>query len=185
MKSVELSGFLRENVGSMDSRTLRYEGKVPCVMYGNGVQTHFWVYGYDLKKLTHTPETSIVKVSVNGKTHETVLQEVQYHPVNESFIHADFLVLDHNKEVKVSLPVHYVGDSIGVKAGGKLVVRFKRMKVKALPKNLPDAIKVDISQLDLAKSIRVKDVLVDGFIILDAPSNPICTVAIPREMKKA
>jgi len=183
MKSINLSGSLRGNVGKSDANQLRAEGKIPCVLYGNESQTHFWAYAYDLKTVLYTPETFKVQIDIDGAKHEAIVQEAQFHPLNEAILHVDFLALSANKEVRVELPLEFVGSSPGVRAGGKFTARVRKIKVKGLPSNLPSSVQVDISNLELGKVVRVKDIPVANYKILDAPNNPVAAVTIPRALK--
>lgn len=183
MKSINLSGSLRGNVGKSDAGQLRAEGKIPCVLYGNDSQTHFWAFAYDLKTVLYTPETYKVQLDIDGAKYEAIVQEAQFHPLNEGILHVDFLALQADKEVKLELPLEFVGTSPGVRAGGKFTARIRKIKVKGLPKDLPASIQVDISDLELGKVVRVKDIVVGNFKILDVPNNPIATVTIPRALK--
>lgn len=183
MKSINLSGSLRGNVGKSDANQLRAEGKIPCVLYGNESQVHFWAHAYDLKTVLYTPETYKVQLDVDGTKYEAIVQEAQFHPLNEGILHVDFLALQVGKEVKVELPLEFVGTSPGVLAGGKFAARIRKIKVKGFPENLPASVQVNISNLELGKVVRVKDIEVGNYKILDAPSNPVAAVTIPRALK--
>jgi large subunit ribosomal protein L25 len=183
MKSINLSGSLRGNVGKSDAGQLRAEGKIPCVLYGHESQTHFWAFAYDLKTVLYTPETYKVHLDIDGTKYEAIVQEAQFHPLNEGILHVDFLALQADKEVKLELPLEFVGTSPGVRAGGKFAARIRKIKVKGLPKDLPASIQVDISELELGKVVRVKDIVVGKYKILDVPNNPIAAVTIPRALK--
>ncbi len=183
MNTISLSGLPRADVGKRGSMLLRQEGKIPCVLYGNQGQVHFWAYGYDVNQILSTEETFKINITIEGKTYESILQESQIHPVNNSIVHADFLMLEADKPVKVAVRLEYVGSSPGVRVGGKFTTRVRKLKIKALPANLPSSIKVDISELELGKSIRVKEVIAEGFTILESPNNPICSIVVPRSMR--
>lgn len=183
MKSINLSGSLRGNVGKSDANQLRAEGKIPCVLYGGESQLHFWAFAYDLKTVLYTPETYKINLDVDGTKYEAIVQEAQFHPLNEGILHVDFLALHANKEVKVELPLEFVGSSPGVRAGGKFTARVRKVKVKGLPGDLPASVQVDINGLELGKVVRVKDIVVGKYKILDAPNNPVAAVTIPRALK--
>ena len=125
-----------------------------------------------------------VLLNLEGKQYQCLVQEVQFHPINEMLLHVDFLLLDANKEVKMNIPVKFEGTSPGVIKGGKLVQKVATLQVKALPKNLPDVIFADISKLELAKSVKVGDIKTNNYTILNAKSIPVCTVTIPRSLKQ-
>ncbi|MBW3129899.1 50S ribosomal protein L25/general stress protein Ctc [Hymenobacter profundi] len=183
MKSLEIVGFKRANLGKKDAKALRLESYVPCVLYGGDEQVHFSAPAILFRELLYTPEVHIVDLNVEGTTYRAIVQDAQFHPVNEMLLHVDFLLLQDGKEVKMDVPVQYVGVSPGVLAGGKLVSKLRKLKVKALPENLPDSVKVDISDLGLGKSIKVSKVEPDNYTILTNQMAPIATVAIPRALK--
>ncbi|AHM58287.1 50S ribosomal protein L25/general stress protein Ctc [Flammeovirgaceae bacterium 311] len=183
MKTVEIIGYNRANLGKTESRDLRAQGSVPCVLYGGQDQIHFHTPAYLFKDLVYTPDAAFVKVNIEGKEFSAVLQDVQFHPVNEMILHADFLQLFEGKEVKMQVPVRTIGTSPGVVAGGKLIFKQRTLSVKALPKDMPDFIPVDISGLELGKSARVSEVKTENYQILNTPATPIATVEIPRALR--
>ncbi|WP_224999243.1 50S ribosomal protein L25/general stress protein Ctc [Cesiribacter sp. SM1] len=183
MKTVEIIGYNRANLGKTESRDLRAQGSVPCVLYGGQDQIHFHTPAYLFKDLVYTPDAAFVKVNIEGKEYNAVLQDVQFHPVNEMILHADFLQLFEGKPVKMDVPVRTEGTSPGVVAGGKLIFKLRKLTIKALPKDMPDFISVDISGLELGKSARVSDVKPENYQILNAPATPIATVEIPRALR--
>jgi large subunit ribosomal protein L25 len=180
MKQVSLSGSLRENVGKKDAKAVRNAGRVPCVVYGSGSQTHISVKHTDMEKLVYTPNVNIIEVDVDGKKVKTIIQAIQHHPVTDRVHHVDFLELEDNKKVKVNIPVRMEGRAIGVLNGGKLSQVFRTLKVYALPGELPDAITVDISPLRLGMSVRVSDLMTDKLEILNAPNAVVCSVKMAR-----
>lgn len=180
MKEVSLSGSLRENVGKKDAKAVRNAGEVPSVIYGTGEQLHVSLKHTDLEKLIYTPNVYIINIEVGGKAVKTVMQEVQYHPVTDRILHVDFLELQDDKKVKVNIPVNLIGRPIGVMNGGKFSQVFRKLKVYALPANLPDAIDVDISGLKIGGSVRVKDLITEELNILNAPNAVVCAVKMAR-----
>jgi large subunit ribosomal protein L25 len=184
MKSIEIIGFKRANLGKTEAKLLRSESYVPCVLYGSGEQVHFKAPMILFRDLVYSPEVATVDLNIEGTIYKAILQDIQFHPVNEMIIHADFLELRDDKEVKMEVPVRYVGVSPGVLAGGKLVSKLRKLKVKALPANLPDFIDVDISDLELGRSVKVSKIQAKGYTILTNPSSPVATVAIPRALKQ-
>lgn len=185
MKTVALTGELRTDLGSKHSRAMRNEGKVPCVLYGGGNHIHFYVYSPDFKALVYTPNTYKVQLSIEGNKYMAILHDMQFHPVNEAILHADFLAVDDKKPVTVSIPVVVEGNSPGVRAGGKLIQKIQRLKVKGLISNIPDAVKVNISELDLGQSTKVKDISIPNIEILDNKDNAIVSVKMTRNVVKA
>ncbi len=185
MKTLEIIGFKRANLGKQQSKELRNESFVPGVLYGNGEQVHFYAPAILFRDLIYSPEVYEVDLNVEGTHYRAVLQDAQFHPVNEMLLHVDFLQLQDDKAVKLDIPVKFVGTSPGVIAGGKLSVKLRALKVKALPANLPDYVEVDISDLELGKSIKVSKVTPDNYEILTNPNSPIATVTVPRALKSA
>jgi large subunit ribosomal protein L25 len=180
MKSVAMFGYLRDGVGKVVAKKLRNEGKVPCVMYGPNEHINFSMYAADFKSLVYTPNTYKVKLDIDGKIYRAMLKDIQYHPVNDTILHADFLEMADNTPVEIGIPVRIVGNSVGVRAGGKLIVKSKKLRVRALPANLPDFIEVNIDNLEIGKSIKAGEIEVKDMELLDSPNNPVVTVKITR-----
>jgi len=177
-----LSGSPRANVGKTDAAALRAKGLVPCVIYGSGEQIHFSADTRDFKNIIFTPETNLVEISVDGKKYKTVLQEAQYHKINDRLIHADFLQVTEDKPVTVQLPVRTVGQAEGVKAGGKLTIKMRKVKVRGLIANLPEAIELNIDHLVIGKSISAGDVNIDGITLLHPKNISIVSVNTTRNV---
>lgn len=185
MKTVKLSGSPRANVGKTDANMLRAKGMVPCVIYGAGEQIHFSADVRHFKNIIFTPETNLVEIDINGKTYTTILQETQYHKLNDTLIHADFLQISQDKPVTVQLPVKTVGQSEGVKAGGKLVVKLRKVKVRGLISKLPEYVELDITKLAIGKSISAGDVAIDGITLLHPKNISIVSVDTTRAVAQA
>lgn len=180
MKTVSLSGSPRENVGKKDAAQLRREGRVPGVLYGGDQQLHFSVLENDLNKLIYTPDVYMIQLELDGTTYNTIIQEMQFHPVTDRALHADFLQLFDDKVAKVKLPVRLTGNSPGVRAGGKLRQNYRRLTTQGLPNALPEAIEVDISELRIGMSVRVRDLNIEGCEILEAPGSVVAAVKTAR-----
>jgi len=181
MKTVSLSGSLRENVGKKDTKALRKAEMVPCVMYGSGEeQVHFATAEMNFKKILFTPETYVIDFEINGKIYKTILQEVQYHPVTDRVLHADFLIVKENKPVTVTLPVALEGSAAGVMRGGKLKKGVRKVKVCGLIKDLPDYINVNISNVNINEAIKVKDLNIPNV----TPVTPGYTVIVAVNMAR-
>jgi large subunit ribosomal protein L25 len=180
MKEVSLSGSARTNVGKKDAKAVRAAGNVPCVVYGAGNQVHFSVKHVDMEKLIYTPNVYIINVDVDGTTVKTIIQDIQFHPVTDKIVHVDFIELQDDKKIKVNIPVNLFGRSPGVLNGGKLQQIFRRLKVYALPGDLPDSIEVDITPLKIGMAIRVSDVNTDKLNIINSPNAVICSVKMAR-----
>lgn len=185
MKVSQLSGSLRANVGKKDATALRNAGLVPCVLYGQGTQTHFAVKDIAIQKLVFNPDVFQIELDIEGQKATAIIQELQQNPVTDKVVHVDFLQLDANKEVKVALPVRLTGSSRGVMAGGKLLQVYRRLKVVGLPKDLPDAIVIDITKLRIGQSVRVGDIDIPGLKFIDAKSAVVVSVKMARGASKA
>lgn len=185
MKKVSLSGSSRENVGTKDATAVRNSGKVPCVVYGGEKQIHFSATDLDVKKVVFTPHVSIVELNIDGKNVDTIIQAIQFHPVTDKVQHIDFLELKADKKVKVDVPVKLNGRSVGVMAGGKLQQVFRKLKVHALPSDLPDTIDIDISDLKVGDAVRVKEISNDKVKILTSPNSVIVSVKSARGVQAA
>ena len=185
MKSVALFGYKRPETGKVSSKSLRKEGKVPCVLYGGNEHIHFSVYSPDFKILVYTPNTYKVQLDIDGQIFHAILQDIQFHPVNDIILHADFLEVNDDKPVIISVPVKLVGNSVGVRQGGKLEVKAKKLKVRALPSLLPDFIEINIDNLEIGKSIKVSEIVVKDLELLDSPLNPVVSVHTTRAAQEA
>ncbi len=180
MKSVTLSGSLRANVGKVDAKEIRAKGHVPCVIYGGSTQIHFHADERAFKPVIFTPNAHIVEINLDGKVYKTVLQEAQYHKINDKLIHADFLEIMDNKPVTVNIPVVLNGQSEGVKKGGKLVLKLRKLKARGLANALPDSIDLNIDKLDIGSSIAVGDIKLDGVTLLNAKNVSVVAVQTTR-----
>lgn len=180
MKTVSLSGSRRESVGKKDAKALRNAGLVPCVLYGGKEQIHFSVPKTEFKPLIYTPGVAFVDITIDGKNFKAVLQEVQYHPVSDNIYHVDFKELVDGNKIVMAIPVKTTGLSKGVTLGGKLVAKLRKMSVRALPQHMPEEITLDVSNLDMAQSIKVKDINIENLELLDASNSVVITVRATR-----
>lgn len=185
MKVTQLSGSSRANVGKKDAKALRASGQVPCVLYGQGSQTHFSIDDIKAEKLIFNPDVFKIELDVDGKKVDAIIQDLQQDPVTDKVLHIDFLQLDAKKAVKVALPVRLTGASRGVLAGGRLMQVFRRLRVVGLPADLPEAIVIDITKLRIGQSIRVKDLENDGLRITEAKNAVVVAVKMARGASKA
>jgi len=183
MKTVSMSGSLRENVGKKDAKKNRAEGKVPCVLYGGKEEVHFAVNEKDFGPVIFTPYAHLINLTIGKNEYKTILQDVQYHPVTDKILHVDFLEVIPGKPVVISVPIRIEGTSEGVLRGGKLVKKLRKLRVKAEPEVLPDEIKVNISGLDINGTIKVGDINIDKVSFLDSPSSLIVTVISTRAVE--
>lgn len=180
MKTVSLSGSPRANVGKTDAAALRAKGLVPCVIYGAGEQIHFSADIRAFKNIIYTPNTYLVNVEIEGKTYKTVLQEAQFHRITDQLIHADFLQVSEDKPVTVSLPVKTVGQAQGVKDGGKLNLKLRKLKVRGLVSKMPEAIELNVEHLIIGKSISAGDINIDGLTVLHPKNISVVSVNTTR-----
>ena len=180
MKTAHLSGSLRANVGKKDATALRNAGLVPCVLYGQGEQTHFAVKRTAIDKIVFSPDVFQVALDIEGKKAVGIIRELQQHPTKDTIQHVDFYELDENKEVRVKLPVRITGSSRGVMAGGKLMTVFRQLQCIGLPSALPDAITLDITKLRIGQSIRVNSIEIPGVTILDPANAVVVSVKMAR-----
>ena len=185
MKTILFKAEQREGSGTSNAKSLRNAGKVPCVMYGAGENLHFTIYESDFKNLVYTPSVYKVKIDLEGKSYDAILQDLQFHAVSEAIIHADFMAVDASRAVVMDIPVRVVGNSPGVRAGGKLVKKINRLRVRGLVKNLPDYIDVNIDTLEIGQSVKVKNVTPGNFEILDAKENAIVSCKTTRALMQA
>ncbi|HEY1010570.1 MAG: 50S ribosomal protein L25/general stress protein Ctc [Daejeonella sp.] len=185
MKSIAISGSPRENVGKRDAKELRYEGKVPAVLYGGKNQIHFSVSASDLRSLVYTPEVSFVALDIAGAKAQAIIQDVHFHPLTDQPLHVDFLELDEKKPVVMQIPVKLTGTSPGVKIGGKLVQKLRKLRVKALPKDMPQYVEVSIEKLDVGKSVGVGELNFPNFKVTNNAEDTIVSVTMSRALKQA
>jgi large subunit ribosomal protein L25 len=184
MKTITVVGVPRTDKGKSAAEKLRSTGFIPCELYGDSGNVHFAVFEPHLKPILYTPEVFKIQLVIEDTgIYESLLKEAQFHPVNEMPLHVDFHQINENRPVKIELPIKLVGTPAGVLAGGKLVKNLRKLKVKGLVQNLPEAIEVNIDKLELGKSIKVKEAKVENFEILNPPSIPIASVEVPRALR--
>ena len=182
MKSITIKGSKRESVGKVATKALRNADKVPCVLYGGENPLHFSANELDFSKLVYTPNAHTVLLDINGDQKiSAILQDIQFHPVSDKILHVDFYQLSDDKEVNMEIPVVMEGSAPGVMIeGGALIISKRKLKVRALPKNLPDVITVNISSLNLGDKISTADLDSENFTILHPDNTVVCKVRISR-----
>ena len=180
MKTIAIEGTLRTELGSKTAKQIRREGNVPCVIYGGEENIHFHTPEVSFKELLYTPEAHLVEINLDGKTYRTVIRDVQYHPVTDATEHVDFFQTAPDKEVTIEVPIHLVGNARGVRNGGRLKVNLRRLRVKATESNLPGMIDINIEPLRIGQSIRVEDVVTNGYEIAHEPYRTILTIQTSR-----
>lgn len=184
MKTITIEGQLRTEHGKKAARQIRSQENVPGVIYGGAQEINFYAPAKAFKPLVYTSEFQLAEVKVDGKTFKCILKDLQFDKVDDSLIHVDLLELVDDKKVIATLPLKFVGTSVGVKEGGKLITKMKALKVKTLPKDLKENISVDITSLELNGNIRVEDVKADNMEILNSPRIPIASVVMTRQLKQ-
>jgi large subunit ribosomal protein L25 len=183
MKTITIEGQLRTGTGKKAARQLRSQGMVPGVIYGGEQELKFVAPAVAFKTLVYTPEFQLAEIKLEGKTYRCILKDLQFDKVSDHLIHVDFLELVEGRPVVADIPLKFVGTPEGVKAGGRLVTKMKSFKVKTMPKYLMENIEVDISNLELLANVRVEDVKVENYEILNSPRIPIASVVTTRQLK--
>ncbi|MBX2900013.1 MAG: 50S ribosomal protein L25/general stress protein Ctc [Cyclobacteriaceae bacterium] len=185
MKTIEIIGYRRANLGKNDAQKIRHEGNVPCVLYGGNEQVHFYAPVILFRDLIYTNEAHFVHLNIEGEECQAIMQEVQFHPVSEIILHVDFLRISEDRKIKMDIPARLVGQAPGVAKGGALVRKRASLKVYAFAKDMPDHIDVDCSTLDFHHSVKVGDLKFEGLEFLDPKQASIAVVEVPRAAKLA
>ncbi len=185
MKSITIEGSERESVGKVATKALRNAGMVPCVIYGGNQPVHFAADERAFKNLVYTPNAHTVEVDLAGKKYNAVLQDIQFHPVSDRINHIDFFQLSDDKEIIMEVPVKITGTSPGVLLGGVLNLNQRRLKVKALPKNLPDFVEANISELQMGNKLYVTKLPTANFKLMHPDNTVVAQVKISRAAMKA
>jgi large subunit ribosomal protein L25 len=185
MKTIEIKGSFRTELGKKSSKQIRKTGNVPCVIYGKEKNIHFHAPELSFKNLVYTPEAHLVKLSIEDKEYNVVLKDMQFHPVSDKILHADFIEIFDDKPVVIGIPIKVTGDSVGVIAGGKLSIKKRNLKVKGLPKDLPEHLTIDITNLKIHDGIKVGDLLFDKIELLDPKKAMVLTIATSRVAAKS
>jgi large subunit ribosomal protein L25 len=185
MKTVEIIGYRRANLGKSDAQRVREEGQVPCVLYGGDNQVHFSAPVILFRDLVYTNEAHFVHLNIEGEESQAILQEIQFHPVSEIILHADFLRISEGRKIRMDIPTRLVGKAPGVEKGGTLVRKRATLKIAAFPKDMPDHIDVDCSALDFHHAIKVADMSIPNLDFVDPKAASIAVVEVPRAAKMA
>ncbi|PWA05175.1 50S ribosomal protein L25/general stress protein Ctc [Flavobacterium psychrotolerans] len=185
MKSITIKGSERESVGKVATKALRNAGAVPCVLYGGNQAVHFSADEKAFKNLVYTPNAHTVVIELGDKSYNAILQDIQVHPVSDRILHIDFFELFDNKEITMEVPVKVTGVSPGVLLGGVLRLNTRKLKVKALPKNLPDFVEAEISQLQMGNKLYVTKLVSDKYKLLHPDNTVVAQVRISRAAMKA
>ena len=182
MKTLAISAKTRNGTGKTDSKALRNQGNVPCVLYGGEKQVCFYAHENDFRNLVYTPDVFIVELDIEGEKCRAVMQDLQFHPVTDKLLHLDFLEIFDDKEVTVTIPVHLKGNAVGIRDGGILSFRRRKIITRAIPGDLPDYIEINIEDVEIGQSILIKDLRDERYTFL-APDNAVVVgVRIAREL---
>lgn len=183
MKSVSLNGMARVELGKKFSKDLRKNGKIPGVIYSKGKEpVHICVENKELRKIIYNPNTYILDIEVEGKIFNTIIRDAQFHPLSDNILHIDFLELSENELVSLEIPVKLNGNSIGVKNGGQLNLVMRKLLVKSFPKNLPDTINIDITQLKIGNSVRILELENENYKFIQPESAVVVSVKTARNI---
>ena len=192
MKSIEIKGSLRTETGKKAAHSLRQNNGVPCVLYGmqkdengNQVATHFTVTVDGLRKLVYTPQIYVVDLNIDGKIVNAIMKDIQFHPVTDAILHVDFLQINEENPIVMEVPVQLEGLAEGVKAGGKLALQIRKLKVKALYNLIPERLVVNVTNLGLGKTIKVGELNYEGLTLLNAKEAVVCAVKLTRAARGA
>jgi large subunit ribosomal protein L25 len=184
MKTIEIRGSFRPETGKKTSKQIRKAGGVPCVIYGKDKNIHFQAEELGFKNLIYTHEAHLVKILIEDQEFNAVLKDIQFHPVSDRILHIDFISISEDKPVVISIPVTVTGTSAGVLAGGKLFIKKRNLKVKGLPKDLPEFLPVDITELKIHQSKKVGDLSYDKIELLDPKKDMVVGIATSRVAQK-
>lgn len=184
MKTITIEGQLRTGLGKSATRQLRSQGQVPAVIYGGAKELCFYAPAAAFKPLVYTSDFQIAEVKLDGTTYRCILKDLQFDKVTDALIHVDFLELVEGKKVIADIPVHITGNAVGVKEGGKLHIKMKSLRVKTYPQYLREHIEINVDHLELNQSVRVEDVQIEHYEILNSPRIPIVTVSLTRQLKQ-
>lgn len=185
MQTFSINGLARTDTGKAATRALRRNGQIPCELYGGDENIHFATTYTEIKDLIYTPDFFVAEVNIDGDKHQAIVKAIQFHPVTDEILHIDFQKLIPGRYVQTEIPVRTVGVAAGVKTGGKLMMKVRKLKVKTTPENLVDKVEIDVSKLKLGQSFKVRDIAETGMLILNSPSIPIASVEIPRSLRSA
>jgi large subunit ribosomal protein L25 len=185
MKSISIKATKRPVVGKKEAKRLRSEGLVPGVLYGGEEPIHFQAPEKEFKTLIYTPNVYLVNLDIDGTVYQSIIQDAQFHPVEEQLMHVDFLQTTDDKMVKVEIPVKTEGFAKGIRKGGKLKLNLRTLKVKALVKHLPDTIDINVDDLDLGQSYKVGSLQRENLEFLNAKAVPVVTIMITRAARAA
>lgn len=191
MKEFALTGTKRETVGKKASKLMRKEGLIPCNLYGEKFvdgkpeALSFSIPMTELRKAIYTPHIYVLNLTIDGKEHKAIMKELQFHPVTDAVLHVDFLEINEEKPITVGIPVKLNGLAVGVRNGGKLNLSIRKINVTAPYKQIPEVLDIDVTNLELGKSIKVGQLSFDGLKIATSPEVIVCSVKATRASRSA
>jgi len=180
MKTVSMSGSLRKSVGKKDAKLQRSEGRIPCVLYGGKDQIQFVMDEKSFQPIVFSPESYFIKLAVDGKEYNCILKDIQYHPVSDTILHADFIEFDMAHPITMSVPLKFTGNAPGVIKGGQLVKKFRKLNVRALPADMPESVVVDISNLDIEQKIIIAEIAQVKYKIIENQDRYVVAIRATR-----
>ncbi len=183
MKTIEIKGSVRKETGKKNTKKIRKAGQIPCVLYGGEKNIHFSAPENNFIHLVYTPHVYIVKLDIDGEIHKAVLKDMQFHPVSDDILHIDFLEISDDKPVVIEIPIKLNGVPKGVKEGGKLYTMMRKLRVSALPADLPDQMEIEVAHLDIGNSIYIEDLEFEKLELLNAKRSPVVMVRTTRAAK--
>ena len=186
MKTVSVKVAKRDGVGKKSAKNLRKEGLVPGVIYGGKENVHFTVAPLDIRSIVYSGDFNIVEVDCDGQTQKCFLKDVQFHPVTDEIVHLDMVQMVDGHPMKIEVPIRFKGVAPGVKSGGKLVQKMRKAKIITTPENMIGELYVDVSEMGLGQSVRVRDIEApDGIQVMNSPGTPVASIEIPRALRSA
>ncbi|MCU7693210.1 50S ribosomal protein L25 [Haoranjiania flava] len=184
MKTITIQGHLRTETGKASTRQIRSQENVPGVIYGGAKEINFYASAKELKPLVYTSKFQLAEVNIDGEVHRAILKDLQFDKVKDVLTHIDLLELVEDKKLIADIPIALTGNAAGVKAGGKLIHKLKTIKVKCLPKDLKEAIQVDITNLEVNGNIRVEDIKTENMEIMNPPRIPVASIVMTRQLRQ-
>ena len=180
MKTVSMSGSLREGVGKKDAKLQRSEGKIPCVLYGGKEQVKFTADEKSFQQIIFTPDSHFIKLTIAGKEYNCVLKDIQYHPISDTILHADFIEFEMDKPLTMAVPVKFTGNAPGLIKGGQMVKKFRKLNVRSLPADMPESVVIDISNLDIEQKITISELPQEKYKIIENQDRYVIAIRATR-----
>jgi large subunit ribosomal protein L25 len=180
MESIALKASLRKETGKKSSKAIRAQEGIPCVLYGGKDNVNFFAVESDFRQLIYTPNVCIINIDIDGNSHHAIIKDLQFHPVTDKLLHADFYEISDDKPITVEIPVKLTGSSVGVREGGKLTIDKRKVKVKGLSKDIPAEIEININELGVGKSIRAGEIQTDKYEVVLPKETPVVSVRTTR-----